>query len=98
MTINLNSDTDVINTPELLAAGALLIDVREPDEFAAGTIPGAVNIPLQEFLYRLPTFDTSVPLAILCRSGNRSGQATEIFREAGFQAVNLQGGMLAWDA
>jgi len=98
MTINLNSDTDVINTPELIAAGAQLIDVREPDEFAAGTITGAINIPLQEFLRRLPTFDTSVPLAILCRSGNRSGQATEIFREAGFQAVNLQGGMLAWDA
>jgi rhodanese-related sulfurtransferase len=91
MTINLNSDTDVINTPELIAAGAQLIDVREPDEFAAGSIPGAINIPLRDFLRRLPTFDTSVPLAILCRSGNRSGQATEIFREAGFQAVNLQG-------
>jgi rhodanese-related sulfurtransferase/glyoxylase-like metal-dependent hydrolase (beta-lactamase superfamily II) len=94
--IDLNADTDVANVHSVVAAGAVLVDVREPDEFVEGTIDGAVNIPLGEVEERMGAFDKHVPIAFLCRSGNRSGKAAELYREAGFKAVNLRGGMLAW--
>ena len=90
--INLNADTDVANVHSVVAAGAVLVDVREPDEFAEGTIDGAVNVPLGEVEERMVFFDKNVPIAFLCRSGNRSGKAAELYREAGFKAVNLRGG------
>jgi hydroxyacylglutathione hydrolase len=96
--IDLNTDTDVSSVHALVAAGAILIDVREPDEFAAGTIDGARNIPLGELPKHLDEFTEDQHIAFLCRSGNRSGQAAELFRSKGLNALNLKGGMLAWDA
>ncbi|MBU3704327.1 MAG: MBL fold metallo-hydrolase [Ilumatobacteraceae bacterium] len=94
--IDLNADTDVANVHSVVAAGAVLIDVREPDEFAEGTIDGARNIPLGEVEGHIRLLDKATPIAFLCRSGNRSGKAAELYREAGYKAVNLRGGMLAW--
>lgn len=94
----MSKDTDVTNVFDVVAKGAILIDVREPEEFALGTIEGARNIPLGSLDAELTSFDPSVTIAFLCRSGNRSGQAAERFRERGFQAINLLGGMLAWDS
>ena len=94
--LNLNADTDVVNVHSVVAAGAVLVDVREPEEFAEGTIDGAINVPLGEVEDRMCSFDKNVPIAFLCRSGNRSGKAADLYREAGFKAVNLRGGMLAW--
>lgn len=83
---------------QLLDAGeTVIIDVREPDEFAAGHIPGAVLIPLGSLEQLLSTLDSEQSYLLVCRSGNRSGQAAQIMVEDGFRQVkNLRGGMNAW--
>jgi len=74
-----------------------LIDVREPDEVAGGTLPGAGNIPLGDLPGRVGELDPSRRVVLLCRSGGRSGQAAEFLAGSGFgDVVNLTGGMLAW--
>ena len=76
-------------------AGAVL-DVREPDEFAAGRVPGAVNIPLQQLPARLGEVPTGVPVAVICQSGRRGAQGTEVLTAAGIDAVTVVGGTAAW--
>lgn len=81
---------------EVVVDDAQLIDVREPDEVAGGTLPGAVNIPLGDFVGRMDELDPSRRLVLLCRSGGRSGRAAEAAVAAGFgDVINLSGGMLA---
>jgi rhodanese-related sulfurtransferase len=75
-----------------------LIDVREPDEVAAGTLPGALNIPLGELGARVGELDRDRPVVLLCRSGRRSSDAAKFLSSAGFgEVVNLEGGMLAYE-
>lgn len=76
--------------------GALLLDVREPYEFAQSRADGAVNLPLSELQSRYTELDADRPIAVICRSGNRSDLAAGFLRQAGFDAVNVVGGMLAW--
>ena len=72
------------------------LDVREPDEFASGRLPGTVNVPLGELAARVGELDPSRRVVLLCRSGNRSGRAAEFLVDSGFDdVVNLAGGMLA---
>ena len=78
--------------------GAQLIDVREPDEYDAGRIAGVELIPLGELTARADSIDRSRPVIFVCRSGARSGMATEAFLGAGYEAHNLTGGMQAWAA
>ncbi len=76
----------------------LLVDVREPSEFEAGTLPGAINIPLGELHTRLSELDRDRRVVLLCRSGGRSGAAAQQLTGEGFaDVVNLVGGMLAID-
>lgn len=87
-------------------SGALVIDVREPQEFAAGSIAGAINVPLGQIqrqgLAALKTagVDVDAPSFLLvCRSGARSGSACLALRGAlGERAKNLAGGVMAWDS
>ena len=81
-----------------LAAGEPLrvIDVREPHELAIARLPFAENIPLEQLWSRMDAFDKDTPLVFVCRSGERSRLAAEAFREEGFRAWNLQGGINAW--
>jgi len=73
-----------------------LIDVREPFEFATGSVPHAVNIPVGDLLGRLDEIDRDRPVALLCRSGNRSRHAAGQLAAHGFTDVtNLAGGVLA---
>ncbi|MED3660497.1 rhodanese-like domain-containing protein [Ureibacillus sp. FSL K6-8385] len=74
-----------------------IIDVREDFEVANGMIPGAVHIPLGELPERLEELDPSKEYIIVCRSGNRSGKACQFLESQGFNAVNLEGGMEAYD-
>ncbi len=76
----------------------ILLDVREDYEFNAGHVPGAAWIPLGELPNRLNELPKDKTIVAVCRSGNRSGQATELLRQQGFDAHNMQGGMLAWQA
>ncbi len=77
----------------------VIIDVRQPEEYAEGHIPGAVLIPLGELANRLSEVPTDKPVILVCRSGNRSVQALQLLQEAGFtNGHNMVGGMKAWVA
>jgi len=77
--------------------GARLVDVRTPREFAQGHVEGAINIPLQALQERLDELTPKDQTIILyCRSGNRSAQAAELLRGAGFNDVHDRGPMSAW--
>ena len=87
-------------TPNEVPGDAVLLDVREPAEWAAGHVDGAVHIPM----FDLPTRLASEPgdltperqIVVICRVGSRSAQVTAWLNQQGFQATNLDGGMLAW--
>ena len=88
-------------TPELaaqqLAAGELVvIDVREPAEVGEARVRGATNIPLGQLSERVGELDRRRPVAFLCRSGARSATATRAALNAGYDAVNVKGGVMAW--
>jgi len=90
---------NVKQSAALQSQGVLLIDVRTPGEFAQGHAPGATLIPLDQLPQRLGELRRvqDRPIALICRSGNRSGQAQVILEKAGFtKAVNVEGGMKAW--
>lgn len=90
-------DHPVTDYQTVLGTDGQLVDVREPDEVSAGTLPGAVNIPLGDLPSRLGELDKTRRVVVLCRSGGRSTQAANILTDAGFtDVVNLEGGMLAW--
>jgi rhodanese-related sulfurtransferase len=73
-----------------------LIDVREPDEYQAGHVPGAELIPLGEVADRIEEFRSGGPTYVICRSGARSMRACEQAAEHGIDVVNVAGGTMAW--
>jgi rhodanese-related sulfurtransferase len=84
---------------QLLADGeAQLIDVRQTDEHEAGHIAGSRLIELADLPTEAATIDRDRPVILYCRSGGRSAMATEALLEAGYDAHNMSGGMLEWEA
>lgn len=83
-------------TPQNLADDAVMLDVREHNEWDAGHAPGAVHIPLGEVPTRLDELPDVDVLPVICRSGNRSGKAVAWLNEQGFDSVNVSGGMKTW--
>lgn len=81
-----------------LPADAVLLDVREPDEWAAGHIDTAVHIPIRQVTARLGDIPSGDPLYVICRSGARSAQVAEFLRAQGTEAINVAGGMQDWAA
>jgi rhodanese-related sulfurtransferase len=78
-------------------AGSLrLIDVREPDEFSDGHVPGAVSVPLGAVPEQVDAFRGEGPTYVICRSGARSLRACQHVAEHGVEVVNVAGGTLAW--
>ena len=75
-----------------------IIDVREGNEVETGKIPGAKHIPLGEILTRLDELDKEKEYVMVCRSGNRSGLASEWLTEKGFKVKNMVGGMSNWES
>ena len=75
-----------------------VLDVREDYEFQNGHVPGAAWIPLGELADRMSEVPKDKTVVAVCRSGNRSGQATQLLRQAGIDAHNMVGGMNAWSA
>jgi phage shock protein E len=82
---------------QLVRAGARLVDVRTPAEFAASHVPGALNIPVQDLAVRLNELKpTDAAVVVYCRSGHRSGNAARLLKNAGFTAVHDLGPMSRW--
>jgi rhodanese-related sulfurtransferase len=77
---------------------ALLVDVREQDEWDRGHIEGIAFIPLSQLHLRWRELDSDKHWICVCRSGNRSNYAAAMLRQAGVDASNLAGGMLDWQA
>ncbi|WOF23593.1 rhodanese-like domain-containing protein [Microbacterium betulae] len=85
-----------ITVQDLHARGDVpLIDVRETHEFAAGHVPGAVNIPLSEIGDRLEELPAE-SFDVICELGGRSGRVVEALTARGYEATNVAGGTSAW--
>lgn len=81
--------------------GLVVLDVRTPEEFAAGHLPGATNIDFyaDDFREQLGSLDREVPYLLYCQSGNRSGQARAMMADLGFTSVtDVDGGIIAWQS
>ena len=85
--------------PTGLPDNAVLLDVREDEEWAAGHIEGARHVPM----FRVPQhvayaedLRPDVPIVVVCKMGGRSAQVTAWLTQQGYDALNLDGGMLAW--
>jgi len=75
----------------ILKEGAFLVDVRTPQEFAGGSVQGAVNIPLDQLPKQLTKLKNKKHIVVFCRSGNRSGMAKSILTQNGFSNVTNGG-------
>ncbi|MFL5822075.1 MAG: rhodanese-like domain-containing protein [Solirubrobacteraceae bacterium] len=75
-----------------------LIDVRQPHEYEAGRIAGSRLVELAELPAQAETLDRNREIVFYCRSGARSAMATQAFRQAGYDAHNMVGGLLDWEA
>ncbi|SEB00225.1 Rhodanese-related sulfurtransferase [Thalassobacillus cyri] len=73
-----------------------IVDVREVGEVSQGKIPGAVNIPLHLLEFRKDELDKNTDYIMVCRSGGRSGQATQFLDQYGYDVTNMEGGMMSW--
>ena len=94
-----HSHTPQVSATEAVALmheGAVLLDVREDDEWRAGHAPQAVHIPLGQLGTEVGRLDATTPIVIICRSGRRSDHAAGALRNAGYDAYNFSGGMHAW--
>ncbi|MFT5459837.1 MAG: thioredoxin 1 [Myxococcota bacterium] len=93
------ADADLDAFKVALDGGAPVVDVRTPQEFAAGHVPGAVNKPLGSFGADDPWIsglDHAAPLYVICQSGGRSARAADELSAAGLHAVNVLGGTGGW--
>ena len=82
-------------------ADGFVVDVREDDEWAAGHVEGALHVPMSDFVARFGEVTEAVAdgrtAYVMCRVGGRSAQVTQYLVQQGVDAVNVNGGMLAWD-
>ncbi|MFD7609997.1 rhodanese-like domain-containing protein [Streptomyces sp. NPDC059828] len=83
-------------------ADGLVVDVREGDEWVAGHVEGALHIPMSDFVARFGEVTEAVAdgrrAHVMCRVGGRSAQVTQYLVQQGIDAVNIDGGMLAWQS
>ena len=77
-------------------SGAVLVDVREADEFASGHIPGAINLPLSALAAAEFPFSEDAPVYVYCLAGTRAGRAVQFLENAGFTNVKNIGGIKAY--
>jgi len=88
----------VSGVPDPLPDGLLVIDVREDDEWRAGHVEGSVHVPLMQLGNRYTELPESEQTLVVCRVGNRSAYAAAFLIQQGIAAVNLEGGLSAWEA
>ncbi len=83
--------------PDPLPDGLAVLDVREPFEWEAGHIEGAIHIPMMQLLDRLGELPEGQTL-VVCKVGSRSAQVAGYLAQQGYDAVNLAGGLYDWEA
>jgi len=89
-------EIDVDELAKRQGDGSVVLDVRQPDEYAEAHVPGAVLIPLDELASRQDEIPDGRPLLVICATGLRSARAVEALRAAGYDAANVVGGTQAW--
>ncbi|CAN5637317.1 rhodanese-like domain-containing protein [soil metagenome] len=89
-------EVDVDRLAEVQAEGAWVLDVRQPDEYEDGHVPGAHLIPLDQLSTRHTEVPTDREVYVVCGSGGRSAAAAEALNGAGYRAVNVAGGTKGW--
>ncbi len=91
--------TVTVTIDELAAAradGAVVVDVREPGEYVAGHVPGAMLMPMGQLASRTTELPASRPVYVICASGNRSRAMADLLVRLGFDARSVDGGTTAW--
>jgi rhodanese-related sulfurtransferase len=96
---SLPPDIDVATAASLRGrSDVVMLDVRTPEEYAQGHIPGVVPIPLNQVPNRLAEIPKDKTVVVTCHSGNRSSQAAQLLRQRGYDNVhNMLGGIVAWE-
>ena len=78
-----------LKLPEYLKGGAIVVDVRTPEEFISGHVKGSINIPLHELAGKTNQLNKLQPILVCCRSGSRSGMAVKMLKKSGYDnAIN----------
>jgi rhodanese-related sulfurtransferase len=90
------AEIDTAEAGRRMARGALVLDIREQDEWDAGRIEGSLHIPMGELVARQDELPTERALVVVCRSGGRSARVASALVAAEYDAVNLAGGLIAW--
>lgn len=90
-TQTLSQKTKTTELKRVLKKRPFLVDVRTPEEFAQGSVKGAVNIPLDQIQNQLPKFKSKKNIVVFCRTGNRSTQAKAILEQNGFNNITNGG-------
>lgn len=93
------SSVDVVGANRLQEEGAMMLDVRTKTEFKGGHVPGATHVSLESLGQREDWIARQAKdrtVLVICRSGNRSARATHHLRRLGLDALNVRGGMMAW--
>ncbi len=78
------------------AEGRTVVDVREPMEYRAGHVPGAILMPMRQVAERAAELPTDEPVYVICATGNRSQSMSELLRRAGVEAYSVMGGTSQW--
>jgi rhodanese-related sulfurtransferase len=89
-------EVDLDTFADAVGAGAVVVDVRNPDEYESGHVSGAVLIPLGELGERQDEIPDGDPIYVICAMGGRSLQATMALVDAGYRAVSVSGGTKGW--
>ena len=89
-------EISVTELADVRDAGAVVVDVRNPDEYLEARVPGVILVPLPEFAERAHEIPAADTVYVICRSGARSLKACEHLATQGREAVNVAGGTLAW--
>jgi len=91
------SQDELLERQQTESSTLIVLDVRRPDEFAAGHVPGARNVPHDQVADRLDELPTDKDLVIYCRSGGRATYAAQVLAANGYtKLLHLEGDMLAW--
>lgn len=93
---SLIAQTDVTDLPGQFGPAAVLLDVREDDEWRRGHAAGAQHIPMGEVPARLQEIDPEAKLYVICHLGGRSMRVAQYLQRNGYRPVNVNGGMQAW--